>query len=128
DPTIDVVGTINNPVNLRMNGTVAWTYKALSTNVTVNYVDNYVDNRTGTPVPVPVGSWTTVNLYVAYDLGRTGHSGLLKNTVLSLSVRNLFNQDPPFLDPLRTNTNIFYDPSAASPVGRTLAFQITKQW
>jgi iron complex outermembrane recepter protein len=125
DPAFDLVGLINNPVQLRMNGGVSWAYEGFTTNFTVNYTDSYVDDRI--EPSVPIDSWTTANLVLNYNTaGRV--DGLLSDTIFSLSAFNIFNQDPPFVETFRVDTNINYDPSAASPAGRVLSFQITKQW
>jgi len=102
-----------------------WGYEGFTTNLTINYVDSYVDNRTATDVAV--SSWTTTNLTISYNT-EDHFDNWLDDTVFTLSAVNLFDQDPPFLSSLRTNTTINYDPSAASPAGRVLSFQITKQW
>ena len=122
---IDVVGTINNPVTAQFNGGIVWAYKGFTTNLVLNYVDDYKDDRT-TP-GVPVKSWTTANLIISYNT-EDRFDGWLNETLFTLNVNNLFNQDPPFINALRANTNINYDPNAASPAGRLLSFQITKQW
>jgi len=126
DPVVDFVGTIENPVELRMNGGVSWSYEGFTANLTLNYVDSYEDNRVDPSVTVD--SWTTTNLTISYNTEDRFDGGILDNTTFTLSAINLFDQDPPFLAALRTNTNIFFDPSAHNPNGRVLSFQITKKW
>lgn len=47
-----------------------------------------------------VSSFKTVDLFLSYDLGK-----LLKNTLLTLNVDNVFDQDPPYLDSASGYTN-----------------------
>lgn len=49
-----------------------------------------------------VDSFNTVDLFFAYDLG-----GLLKNTMLTVNVDNVFDQDPPYLNSSTGYTNGF---------------------
>ncbi len=127
NPAFDEVGSRDRPVEWRGNGGVTWNYEGFTANLTVNYVDSYL-NTLADP-DAPVDSWTTVNLTLSYNTtDRFG--GWLDNTTFALSAVNLFDQDPPFVepDPIFDFTNIFYDPAAASPTGRVLSFQITKKW
>ena len=126
DPAVDFVGTIENPVELRMNGGVSWSYEGFTANLTLNYIDSYEDTRV--EPSVTIDSWTTTNLTLSYNTEDRFDGGILDNTTFTLSAVNLFDQDPPFLAALRTNTNIFFDPSVHNPNGRVLSFQITKKW
>lgn len=124
-PVIDFIGTIDNPVSLQFHSNISWIYEGFTTNLLINYIDDYVDSRTA--INVPVSSWTTANLNINYHTtGRFG--GWLDDLVFSISAVNILNTAPPFLSSLRANTNINYDPNNANPAGRTLSFQITKQW
>lgn len=125
DPALDVVDTINNPVNLRLNSSFSWTYEGFATNLNITFVDKYRDDRV--EPNVQVSSWVTANLVISYNT-EDRYDGWLNDTVFTLSAINLFDQDPPFVTALRTDTNINYDPGVASPAGRVLSFQITKQW
>ncbi|WP_420430021.1 TonB-dependent receptor domain-containing protein [Kordiimonas sp.] len=121
----DVLNTVGRPVDLKLRGGISWGYQDFSTNLVINYVDSYRDTR-ATPV-AGVGSWTTADLIVSYNTGDHTDSAWLRNTVFSVSALNLFDQDPPFVTS-NFGHNINYDPNNASPVGRTVSFQITKQW
>ena len=52
-------------------------------------------------------------------------SGALEGVEVALSVQNLFNEDPPFYD---SPLGVGYDPANASPLGRTVALQISRRW
>ena len=121
---IELVDTMNNPVDFRMRGSVTWSgTQGLSLTSFVNYADSYRDNIT-----VPnrkVGSWTTVDLTLAYN-SEDRLAGLgLRDTIFTLGVQNLFDRDPPFVNnPL----GLGYDPENADPLGRFISFNITKKW
>lgn len=56
------------------------------------------------------------------------NSPILDDIVLRLSVTNLFDEDPP-LAPEYLNGRIApYDPTNASPLGRFVAFEVTKKF
>jgi len=120
-PDQDVVATTGNPVDLRLRGRLAVSNGPWSSAAFVNFTNGY---RNITVVPsAKVASWTTVDLQLGYDLGV-----LLQGTRLSLSVSNLFDRKPPYME----NADIFsasgYDPENASPVGRLVALQLVKTW
>lgn len=124
DEPFDVVDTAFSPTDLKLRGSMNWVYDGFSTNLAVNYVDSY-RNVQVTPV-ADVSSWTTVDLNISYNTG--AHGNLLDNTVFSLNALNLFDQDPPFVAAFIGLNSFNYDPTNASPTGRTIALQITKQW
>ena len=87
----------------------------------MNYADGYTDNFNDPSRSVD--SWTTVDLTVAYNIG--DEKGVFSDTRLSLTARNLFNEDPPFVD---TFAGLGYDSVNANPLGRFLSLQISKEW
>ena len=50
---------------------------------------------------------------------------LTESLDLALSVRNLFDAEPPFYD---APQGIGYDPANADPLGRVISLQLTKRW
>lgn len=129
NPSFDVVGTSNRPVDLRLNGGISWSYRGLSANLNILHVSGYTN--TDAAPDEPVGSWTTANLTIGFDTEKR-FGGVFNDTVITLSAVNLFDKDPPFVD--RSNNGYFsflrvnYDPSAANPNGRVVSLQITKRW
>jgi iron complex outermembrane receptor protein len=90
----------------------------------VNYLDGY---RNTAVMPVErVSSWTTVDLQVGYDLPVP--RGPLHGTRLALSVTNLFDRDPPYVNNPTSFSAIGYDSDNANPIGRLVAFQVIKSW
>jgi outer membrane receptor protein involved in Fe transport len=75
---------------------------------------------------VEIGSWTTADIQLGYDLGR---SGVLKGARVLLSVQNVFDRDPPFVkDSPASVTGLHYDSTNASAVGRFISLQLVKDW
>lgn len=75
-----------------------------------------LNHRSGYPIisatQSEVSAFDTVDLFFAYDLG-----GLLKDTMLTLNIDNVFDQDPPYLDSSIGYTNGF-------TLGRLVSFGV----
>lgn len=113
-PGIDLVDTANNPIDLRLRGMVGWRRENLSTSLAINYADDYHDPA----FDRNVSSWTTVDVSLAYEFEEPGVEA-------RLNVRNLFNEDPPFLN---NPIGVGYDPENADAMGRFISLQLTKTW
>lgn len=113
-PLIDMLDTLNNPVDLRARAGGTWSRGPLSGALFANYVDGYRNN--GVTPAQKVDAWTTIDLQFAYELS--------DHVTLSVQAQNVFDEDPPFLD----NANYGYDPSAASAIGRYLSLHLRKRW
>jgi len=114
---VQLVDTANQPVDLRGRLTGAWSRGPLSLSASLNYVDDY-RSETGAPIE----AWTPIDAQARWT--PTG-SGALEGVEVALSVQNLFNEDPPFYD---SPLGVGYDPANASPLGRTVALQISRRW
>ena len=73
--------------------------------VTLNHLSGY-GNTTVNPVQ-PVDSYSTVDLFLGVDV--------TENATLAFQVRNLFDEEPPFVD-----APTGYDPQSANPLPRLL--------
>lgn len=92
---------------------------ALGVNYTGSYPNVWV---AGSP---EVGSWVTTDLNLTYSFGDKSGSRL------SLSVQNLFDEDPPLLVMGSGNTiavPVGFDPANANPLGRVVSISLTKKW
>lgn len=120
-PVTDVVSTIGNPADLRLRGRLIVSKGPWNAAGFVNFVDSY---RNTAVIPAePVSSWTTIDVQIGYDLGR-----VIAGTRLSLSVSNLFDRQPPFVENASVYSASGFDPENASPVGRMVALQVVKKW
>jgi len=120
----DVVSTIGNPVDLRLRGRAAATLGKASAAAYLNFVNGYLNN--GVAPVERVHSWTTLDLQLGYELGRD--RGPLQGVRLALSITNLFDSSPPYVNNRTPFSASGFDPENASPVGRMIAFQLVKSW
>ena len=102
----DVLGDIGFTQKFRSQATIGAEWNRLRGRATWNHLSGY-ENVTVEPVQ-RIGDYDTVDLYVGYDL--TDH------VTLSADVRNLFDEDPPFVD-----ITGGYDPQASNPVPRLIS-------
>jgi len=121
-PRDRVVGTLGNPVKLRLRGRAGFTIGALDAGVAVNHVGGY-RNLTVTPAE-RVKSWTTVDLQLGARIGNPEG----RSFRLGLSINNLFDMDPPYAQFRGPSYALAYDPEQASAVGRTMALQAVIAW
>ena len=121
---LDTVGTIYNPPDWRLRASFGWKRGGWSANLFLNHSDSYVDSRT--PVPGPVASYTTMDARLAYELG--GDSVLLSNLVIAASVQNATDRDPPHVAVLLDYSDMGFDPTNASPMGRLISIELAKKW
>lgn len=119
-----LVDTVYNPTDLRVRGSVGWQSDGWNVVGTVNYVDDYRDTES-TPNRI-VASWTTLDLNVSYAFdafGRSTERG--DGTRLTLSVINVADEDPPFVNNFLGGG---YDPGNSSVLGRFASITLTQNW
>lgn len=117
---VDVVDTASNPVDLRMRAALSVRRGDWNGAVFVNYTDDYVD--TNSNPDRRVDSWTTVDLSLGYAFP---DASTLRGVEARMSVRNAFNEEPPFLN---NPIGVGYDPENADPIGRFVSLEISKAW
>lgn len=118
-PTFDAVNTVGNPVDLTIRGNASFSRGRFNGSLFVNYTDSYAD--TVSSFPRSVEAWTTVDLNMSYRL--EAGEGWWNNTTIAINTRNLFDEDPPFV-----NQNFGYDSANADPVGRFISVSASKSW
>ena len=120
---VDRLNTIFFPLTFKARGSVAWDFQPFRVQATVTHVGGYINNAV-TPNS-SVKSYTPVDLSVSWKIGgRDGH-GILGGLTLGAEVRNLFDIDPPYVNLAPSgNGSGGYDASAASPIGREVAFSL----
>lgn len=118
-PTGPVVSELDRPlfpVSLRGRATAGWSRDDWAGSIALNHAGDY-SNGAGGEVP----SWTTADLQVRYS----PEAGPLAGTVVSATVQNLLDEDPPFYD---NPQGVSYDPANASVLGRVVSLQLTRRW
>jgi outer membrane receptor protein involved in Fe transport len=126
-PAITQVGILFHPPRFRGQAYVAASAGRWKGRLTVDYVGPSTNNTVaGNP---RISAWAPLTLTTSYALGEpAGRHGVL----LSLTVQNLLNADPPHVD-FGTNTTgllapLGFDPTNASPVGRFISADVTVRW
>ncbi|WP_102156013.1 TonB-dependent receptor [Tsuneonella flava] len=122
-PSIALVDTIGNPPDLRLRGRATVSSGGIGAAVFANYVDGYANNASATATPVD--SWLTIDLQMEYE---TESDFVVPGVSLALSVTNLFDRAPPRTAYLLGTTTVGYDVENASPLGRIVTLQLSKQW
>jgi iron complex outermembrane recepter protein len=118
---IDLIDTPNNPLKLKIRGSVSWARNSFGTTASLNFTDDYVD--TITEPNRPIGSWTTLDLQFTYAWA--ADRTWLEGTTLALSVLNVFDKMPPFVN---NATGVGFDTTNADLRGRFAALTFRKKW
>lgn len=94
------------------NAFVRWSGQSFGASAFVNYVGKFVDTSVRndiTAAPLPVDSWTTVNVTGEYRFS----AGMFDDATVRVGINNLFDEDPPLAD-----ENFGYLASLHSPYGQ----------
>jgi outer membrane receptor protein involved in Fe transport len=122
-PTFDFVDTTGNPASLRLRTSAAYTRGKWDAAFAVNYTDKYTD--TSGVIDTGVDAYITVDGNLRYTLQNLA-SPALENLSIALSVTNLFNESPPFVQ--ASGQGSHYDGANADPLGRLIAIEVAKRW
>jgi len=115
-PAIDRLAQVGLPAKLRGRLSADWRRGEVSAGASLNYA-----GALRTPSGARVDDQATLDL----RLRLTPEAPTLRGTALSLSVRNVFNQAPPFYD---NPTGYGYDPANGDIVGRFFRVELTRRW
>jgi outer membrane receptor protein involved in Fe transport len=129
-PAGDTVGTVFNPVELRLRAGISWSRGPFVSALSLNHSSDY-QNNIETP-PGRIGSWTTADIHLSYTTGGGSRVGLgaLRDLSLALNIQNVANRQPPVVSnpSLIIFPDLRFDPTNASPLGRFITLQIGKRW
>jgi outer membrane receptor protein involved in Fe transport len=117
---VERLDTVGNPPDLRLRLSTSWDRGPIGLTATINHLGAYRDDLS--PVARRVGAWTTVDAQIRL---RPAGPGWPDGLQLALSVQNLFDRDPPFVN---RSTGQAYDSTNADPLGRYVALQLIKAW
>jgi iron complex outermembrane receptor protein len=123
-PVVDLLNTQHNPINLRFRGSLSWDRGGLGATAAINFDNGYRD--TASSPERRVSSWTTCDLQLRYKVGAPGGGGWLDDTQLFMSVSNVFNASPPFLN--NGAVGLGFDQENGDPSGRRVTVGVRKRW
>jgi iron complex outermembrane recepter protein len=120
---VDILNTVDNPVSLRLRGSVEWDQHGadrpgFGVGVSVDHIGGYADSFSQTTASID--SWTRLNVNVSYRLAGIGDTDGLE---FILSGLNIFDDHPPFVD-----REMGFDVANAEPFGRVVSFHLRKNW
>ncbi|ADU13888.1 TonB-dependent receptor [Asticcacaulis excentricus] len=110
-------GTVFDPAQLRVRAGLGWRHGGASVQTYVNYMQGLTDDRRQPWVDVP--AYTTVDVSGRLQLGEQTH--------LSLSVQNLFNQEPPLIF-TSYGTETPFDTTNHSAIGRYVSLTLSRSF
>ena len=123
---VERVNTQFNPIDWRLRGRVGYAHKGFSANLSVNFMNDYaVDSTPNSPA---IDSWTTFDLFLGYSAQERFAGTVLQDTQYRLSVRNIFDENPPSTPGLPSLRIFGYDPTNATPQNRFISFEATKRF
>jgi outer membrane cobalamin receptor len=120
----DVAGTLYNPANWKLRGSLGWNEGPISASSYLNYTSAYLDNRL-TPA-MPISAYFTLDVRFAYTF--TSQEAPWDGLQLAVSAQNLFDQNPPAVAVITPSQDLSYDPTNANPMGRLIGLELKKQW
>jgi iron complex outermembrane receptor protein len=121
---LQLSGTVFNPPSLRSRAGVTLDSGRHSGSLFVNYTG--ASRNTASLPEQRVASWTALDGQIRYVFGETGFRS---NTELALTVQNLMDRRPPFVNASELGSvSVGFDPTNASAVGRFLTCQVTMRW
>lgn len=128
-PPQEIAGTLFNPPDFKMRGSLGWRYGRWTATGFVNRVSGEELPYDGTAdTPASVGSWTTVDAHFSVAPGNFDASGI--RVIVALSIDNLLNAAPPRVpgSEFFSGENVGFDTANASAIGRFFAVSATVTW
>lgn len=127
-PLVDNSDRIAKPNSLKLRSSLSWSAGGFRAAVAGNHIGDYTDDLGSlecSTTPCAVASWTTWDVQLGYDF-TDRFARMLDGTRLSVTVRNAFDRDPPFVD--IGSDGVGFDAINAHPLGRFAVFELTKSW
>jgi iron complex outermembrane receptor protein len=122
---VNLAGTVFYPVKFKMRDSIGWTRSGLSATAFLNYSGGYRNNIV-TPSQ-GIASWTTVDFTVRYDSGTNTSLAAARNIIISFSLLNAFDRNPPYVTATAAS-GVNFDAANASPLGRFASLEVSKAW
>lgn len=120
-PEVPIAGVIYFPPKFKVRFGASWSRDGFTFSSNVNHIGGVKDTNV---TPSPQGdSITTLDLVADYQMD----TGPLGSIGFNLAVTNLFDQHPPFLQPLNASFPN-YDSTNYSALGRVVSAMVTKRF
>jgi outer membrane receptor protein involved in Fe transport len=119
-PGVDVLDTMLNPVDWRARAGVALDAGAWRGALSMQYTDDYRDNLSAPEREI--SSSTTFDARLTRRFGQTGDGA---GAEITLDIRNLADEDPPFAN---NPIGMGFDTLNKSPVGRVVMVEVRQRW
>ena len=121
-PKVRLNGTFGYPPDLKLRGRVLYSGGGSSVALFANFLKAYANSSAGQEMRV--APLLTIDGQLSHRL----EQGPLGGLRLAFSVTNLLDADPPLTVARSTLTTLGIDLENASPIGRQVSFQVSKQW
>lgn len=123
---VDLAGVIFNPAKLNSRIGAVWRSGDFSASGFVNYTQGVISRLA--LLAEKTASFTTFDATLSYDTGI--RNGALSDILVSLSVQNMFNRNPPLYTVPSGTEDIYlpYDSTNYSAIGRYISVSISKHW
>lgn len=112
-PEEELNGRVFEPAKDRVRGGMSWLIRQWVVTGTLNYTGS--ESNTYLPDAPHISSWTTADFNLAWH---SKEATAIGEFMLSLSVENAFNRDPPYVQFDTNVPGIHYDPLNADALGR----------
>ncbi|HET6564180.1 MAG TPA: TonB-dependent receptor [Xanthomonadales bacterium] len=124
----DYLNKIFQPAEFRSRVGVVWNKGDWRTELRATYLNSYDNN--GVNPEQSVSSYMPFDLSVAWNVGGGNGSDFFSSgLVLGFEVRNLFDEDPPYVNIAPgSNGSGGYDATASNPIGRLYSINLRKSW
>ena len=120
----DQLGELYRPVDLNLRGSLSWTRGGFTAVTAINHTNSYESSFTAAE-PVSIDQWTTIDLTLAFDTEDRLSSDVLNGIRGSVSIQNLFDEEPPFVE---TSDGLNFDPANANALGRVVRLSLSKSF
>lgn len=117
----DAAGILFYPAKVAGRAGAVWNKDGFTASVFGNYKSGMEDTANGTKG----ASFTTFDTTLRYDTGEG--DGMFADMAFEFSAQNLLNREPP-LYTITSLSNVPYDSTNFSAIGRYLSFAISKHW
>lgn len=119
-PDIDTLNTIFNQIDWRGRLSVGWSVAPWDASIALNYANAY-ENDLFLPAQ-SIDADITTDARLAYTFADGGGDA---GTTIAISVQNLTDEDPPFVD---DPIGMAYDPVNGQPIGRFVSLELVRRW